>query len=120
MSNREKLIKEKRIQEANLISLKKKLNLDLQLKKKDLDKVRAVKETSVESYDQKAKELAQRQAELLALQAALAELLVSQQSPNISMIVKAHSDSRENPMTQLNDDGLEEDELVNPHTATVS
>ncbi len=37
-STREKLIREKRIHEQNLVSLRKKITMELQLKKKEIDK----------------------------------------------------------------------------------
>ena len=45
---REKLIRDKRIQEVNLTSLRKKFTLDLQLKKKEIEKYKATKDNCIQ------------------------------------------------------------------------
>lgn len=65
---RDKLVKERRIQEATLISVKKKYTLDLQNKKKELDRLKQAKDGLIESYTAKQRELDARQTELAQLQ----------------------------------------------------
>ena len=58
-------MKERRIQETTLVSVKKKYTLDLQNKKKELDRLRQAREGMVEIYTAKQRELEAKQAELV-------------------------------------------------------
>ena len=72
---RDKLIRDKRIHEQNLVSLRKKITIELQLKKKELEKYKKTKENFSAAYAQKCQDLASRQAELVTLQLNHAQLM---------------------------------------------
>ena len=65
ISAKEKLIRDKRIHEQNLVSLRKKLGLELANKRKDIAQFKTVKENCATQYELRCKEFADRQAELV-------------------------------------------------------